>query len=459
MADQQRLIGLSLGADICWPGCYEEIVKNLRLEIPLGQDTIRFATERVTVEPFDLRQECRYDVVLDRLTHWFHTSREWIKKAVIMDGLYVLNNPWAIQSMEKHTSYAAMIKLGLNVPETWMVPPKEHGTDNPDIHPTLRKYARLFDLGEVGEKLGYPLFMKPYDGGAWVGVTRIDDERQLRESYERSGTRVMHLQRAVDPWDLFVRTVGIGPQVEVIRYDPAAPLHDRYKVDFFFVNGDEWQLLHDQMITINSFFGWEFNSCESLRKDGVFYPIDFANACPDFQVTSLHYHFPNLVKNMVRWSLFCAATKRQMRPTLDWQPYFDVAKKDLPLNERLREYARIGHQRFETDRFKEFCDKHLGHLDEVAWEFFGTDRARELVRQKVQALFPAHEVDTFTAHFFGMVQFWRKTEGDRMNRVKARREAAAQAAAAPIELSSAPPSAEPKKAAKKGGKKAKGEGA
>jgi len=65
-------------------------------------------------------------------------------------------------------------------------------------------------------------------------------------------------------------------------------------------------------MTINAFFGWEFNSCESLRdRNGVFSPIDFANACPDFQVTSLHYHFPELVKNMVRWSLFCAATKRR----------------------------------------------------------------------------------------------------------------------------------------------------
>ena len=30
-----------------------------------------------------------------------------------MDGLYVFNNPWAVQSMEKATTYAAMIHLGL----------------------------------------------------------------------------------------------------------------------------------------------------------------------------------------------------------------------------------------------------------------------------------------------------------------------------------------------------------
>ena len=75
-----RRIGLSLGADICWPICYEEIVKRLNLAIPWQGDTVGIDVERVTIEPFDLRQPCRYDLVIDRLTHWYHTSREWIKR-------------------------------------------------------------------------------------------------------------------------------------------------------------------------------------------------------------------------------------------------------------------------------------------------------------------------------------------------------------------------------------------
>ena len=420
MADVTRNIGLSLGADLCWPAAYEELVRRLNLSIPMDGDTLRFHVERVTVEPFDLQQPCKYDVVLDRLTHWFHTSREWIKKAVILDGLYVLNNPWSVQSMEKHTSYCAMMKLGMPIPPTWLVPPKEH-KQTADIKPTLERYARLFDISKVGDKVGYPLFMKPYDGGAWVGVSRIDNGQMLRDAYEKSGTFVMHLQKAVDPFDLFVRAIGLGPQVNLVRYNPTAPLHDRYMVDFNFVDGEEWSLMTDTCLTINAFFGWEFNSCEALRKDGTFYPIDFANACPDFQVTSLHYHWPELVKNMVRWSLFCAATKRPMRPNLDWSPFFAVAKKDLPYRERLREYAKIANQRMETDRFVEFCHKHLGHLNEVAWDFFGTDLAKQVVRAKVAALFPAHEIDKFTEHFWGLVQFWRKTEADRMARLAAAR--------------------------------------
>lgn len=417
MAEVTKNIGLSLGADLCWPAAYEAILNRLQLRIPLGDDTVRLAVERITVEPFDLRQPCKYDVVLDRLTHWFHTSREWIKKAVILDGLYVLNNPWSLQSMEKHTTYTAMMKLGMPIPDTWLVPPKEHH-DTADIKPTLSRYARLFDLGQVGEKLGYPMFMKPYDGGAWVGVSRIDNEQMLRQAYEKSGRHVMHLQKAVEPFDLFVRCIGVGPQVHVVRYDPTAPLHARYCVDFYFVDTDEWSLLTDTTLTINSFFGWEFNSCESLRKDGTFYPIDFANACPDFQVTSLHYHWPEMVKRMIRWSVFCAATGRQMRQNLDWAPFYSVAKKDLPYRERLAGYAAIARERMEADRFAEFCAKHLSHLNEVTLEWMGTQECRDTVRAKVAALYPPHEVEQFTDHFFGLIQFWCRTEADRLNKAR-----------------------------------------
>jgi len=443
MANVTRNIGLSLGADICWPGCYEEIVKRLNLSIPHGGDSLDFHVERITVEPYYLRQPVRYDLVLDRLTHWFHTSREWIKKAVIMDGLYVLNNPWSLQSMEKHSTYSAMMKLGMPIPETWMIPPKELMSDNPDVHPTMERYGRHFKLDEIGERLGYPFFMKPYDGGAWVGVSRIDNPRQLHEAYEGSGKRVMHLQKAVDPFDLFVRAIGVGPQVHIVKYDPAAPLHDRYKVDFLFVDGEEWQVLTDTCLTINAFFGWEFNSCESLRKDGVFHPIDFANACPDFQVTSLHYHFPEMVKNMVRWTLFCAATKREMQMNQDWKPFYAIAKKDLPYSERLKGYAKIANERMETDRFREWCDKHLSHLDEVALEFFGTDVAKGYVRQKVAALFPQHEVPRFTEHFWGLIQFWRKTETDRLNHSKAAKTPEAEAGQQPIHIDTHAPETAP----------------
>lgn len=406
MAEVIRNIGLSLGADICWPLCYEHLMRRLDLRIPVGDDIVRFHVERITIEPFNLRQPVKYDVVIDRLTHWYHTSREWIKKAVIMNGLYVFNNPWAVQSMEKHTSYVAMMHLGMPIPDTWMIPPKSY-EPNPDLQPTLIRYARLFDLGEIGRRLGYPVFVKPYDGGGWRSVTRCDDEAKLWAAYEQSGKAVMHVQAAVTGYDRFVRCIGFGPQMYYVLYDPNAPLHDRYTMQTNFLTSEDEEHLRRVTLTINSFFGWEFNSCEALRRDGVWYPIDFANPCPDSQVTSLHYHFPWLVKAYIRWSVFCAATKRKMRRTLDWEPYYAIAETDLPYEEKLAAYAKIADERFETARFEEFCAKHLAHLDEVAWEFFGTPEAKEAVHLKVKALYPPHEVEAFTELFWSRIQKWR----------------------------------------------------
>jgi hypothetical protein len=105
--------------------------------------------------------------------------------------------------------------------------------------------------------------------------------------------------------------------------------------------------------------------------------------------------------------LFNAVTRRPFRRTLDWEPFYAIAKRDLPYRERLREYAKIAEQRFDTAQFEEFCAKHLGHLDEVAWEFFATPTARDAVRRKVAALFPAHEVEPFTELFWKRIQAWR----------------------------------------------------
>jgi hypothetical protein len=408
-----RQIGLSLGADLCWPACYEAIIKRLNLSLALGDETVDYAIERVRPQPFGLRYTPRYDLVIDRITHWFPITREWVKKIMLMDGVYVLNNPWMIQAAEKHTTYCAMTRLGFPVPETWVLPPKDY-PDEGDVPVTVRRYNKLFSLDTVGKAVGYPQFIKPYDGGAWRGVSKIDDPKALHAAYDQSGRQLMHLQAAVDPFDLFVRGVGIGPQVNVIKYDPAAPLHARYVVDFNYVTAEEWLTLTRYTRVINAFFCWDYNSCESLRKNGTFFPIDFANACPDSQVTSLHFHFPWMVKSLIKWTLFAAAVRRKPQLNPRWEPYLAIADLDLPFAEKLERYDELARAYFQADEFEDFCRRHLSHLDEVALEFFGTTEVKDIFRTKVAALFPPHEVETFTEHFFGLVQFWRKTEADRL---------------------------------------------
>lgn len=406
-----RKIGLSLGADICWPKAYEDILARLDLTIPMGRDKVRFEVERTSIVPFHLKSEPKYDVVVDRLTHWFPLQREWIKKSVLMDGTYVLNNPWTVQSMEKHTTYCAMMRLGLPIPATAMIPAKNYD-EKPDLRVTLNRYAKFFDLGAIGAEIGFPAFSKPYDGGGWQGVSKVDDAGELGKAYDASDKMILHLQAGVIPYDLFVRCIGFGPQTHVIKYDPSQPLHLRYTNEKGFLSKEDRALIEDITLTINTFFGWDFNSCEALLKDHVWHPIDFANPCPDSQVTSLHRHFPWLVKSYLRWSLFCAATKRPMRATLDWQPYFDVADKKWPLRKKIAAYGKIARERLDADAFKKFCDKHLANLDAVVNEYFGTDAAKDAVRQKVTALFPAHEVEKFTEHFWSELQAWRAEDAE-----------------------------------------------
>jgi hypothetical protein len=287
-----------------------------------------------------------------------------------------------------------------------MIPPKDY-EQKPDLRPTLERYARLFDLGTIGRKLDFPMYMKPYDGGGWVGVSRIENDATLRAAYEQSGRSVMHLQKAVEPFDLFVRCIGLGPQTRIIRYDPSAALHDRYTQDADFLPEADDSLIRDITLTINSFFGWDFNSCEVLRGGGDWVPIDFANPCPDSQVTSLHRHFPWLVLANLRWSIFCAATRRPMRKTLDFEPFERIAKQEMPYREKIAAYADVARERFDARRFEDFCGTHLSHLGEVASEFFGTEVAKDAVRKKVEALFPAREVEQFTNLFWDRIQEWR----------------------------------------------------
>ena len=141
-----------------------------------------------------------------------------------MDGLYVFNNPWSVQSNEKHTSHCAMMRLGLPIPETWLVPPKRYDPQ-PDLQVTLERYARLFDLGDIGDRVGYPMFMKPYDGGGWRGVSRIG-MRPVKDEYDQRGTASGLSARR--PHDHLVRCSDSGTdELESIRPfgDSCTPLH------------------------------------------------------------------------------------------------------------------------------------------------------------------------------------------------------------------------------------------
>ncbi len=410
-----HLVGLLLGTEEDWPTAFEAILRRVGAVTDARGTEHSYDVERITIEPFDLRAKPRYDLVIDRLAYWYYVPREWLKKAALMDDLYLLNSPFSFQSMEKHAAYCAMMRLGLHVPDTVLVPFK-NPPDNAKYAYTAARYNRPFDLDAIADRIGYPIFMKPYDGGAWVGVSRIRNADELHRAYDESGQRLMHLQKAVDGFDVFARSLSIGAETMVMNFDPDQPMHARYSVTHDFLDARTG----DEAVTIgrlvNAFFRWEFNSCETLVKDGVVYPIDYANACPDVAITSLHYYFPWAMKALVRWTVFCTATGRRPRYDLDTRRYFDIADRtDLEYAQKLAAYRKLADDYFEVERYGDFCTGRLAHLDEavLAW-FEGPDFDRLLV-DTVRSTFPPHEHDQFVAHYRGLLGAWASDERNRLS--------------------------------------------
>ncbi|WP_306211611.1 ATP-grasp domain-containing protein [Actinoplanes sp. RD1] len=406
MADVGHTIGLLLGTEEDWPRAYEALLRRVgAITDPAGR-THRIRSVRVTIEPFHLRDRPRHDLVIDRLAHWYYHPREWLKKIALMDDVYLLNSPFTFQSMEKHAAYCAMLRLGLKVPETVLVPYK-NPLDNARWAYTSARYNQPFDLSAVAASIGYPLYMKPYDGGAWVGVSRIRDERELHAAYDASGERLMHLQAAIEDYDVFARSLTIGPETMVMKFRPDLPMHERYAVDHGFLT----DAVGDEVVTIsrlvNAFFRWEFNSCESLVKGTDVHPIDYANACPDVAVTSLHYYFPWAMTALLRWTVYCVVTGRRARMDTDSSAYFAVADDpDLSYAEKLTLYRRLADDYLDTERYTEFCEKHLSHVPEMVHKWVSSPEFRSLLTETVRAMYPPHEHERFLGHFGGLIDAW-----------------------------------------------------
>ncbi len=400
------MIGLLLGAEEDWPAAFESLLERVAPSIMQSGVTHEFTTERVTIEPFNLRAVPRYSLVIDRLAWWYHMPREWLKKVALMNEVHLLNNPFTFQSMEKHAAYCAMMRLGLRVPETWMVPNKVP-PDNPRFTTTAERYVRRFDLEGVADAVGMPLYMKPFDGGAWVGVTRIEDHVALHRAYDESAERLMHLQAAVEDFDVFARCLGIGAETMVMRFNPSRPMHSRYSVAHNFLD----EAAGSEVVTIarlvNAFFRWELNSCETLLKDGVVYPIDYANATPDLAVTSLHYYFPWAIRTLLKWVIFCCVTGRRPTVDLDTEKYFEIADREgLTYADRLNEYRKLADRQLDVDRYQEFCARHLADVDEITVDWVESDDFDRLLIRTVISTYPEHEREMFLGHFRGLLQLW-----------------------------------------------------
>jgi hypothetical protein len=401
----QHLIGLLLGAEEDWPQAFEALLRRVGPITDTAGTTHEYASERLTIEPFDLNDPVRTDLVIDRLAYWYYHPREWLKKAALMNGTYLLNSPFTFQAMEKHSAYCAMLRLGLKIPRTVLVPYK-NPVDNVRWPYTSAKYNKPFDLDAIADDLGYPMYMKPFDGGGWRGVSRINNPDDLHKAYDESGEMLMHLQATVE-YDKFARALSIGAETMVMDFRPDEPMHNRYAVSYDFLSSSAGHQTVAISRIVNAFFGWEFNSCEMLVKGDSVHPIDYANACPDVAVTSLHYYFPWAISALVKWSAYSLATGRRTKVDLHTERYFAVADDEsLDYDAKLEAYLALADEYFETAKYNEWCASYLSHFDQQLVEWVSGDDFDRILRETVTATYPAHEQEKFLAHFRGLVGLW-----------------------------------------------------
>jgi hypothetical protein len=157
---------------------------------------------------------------------------------------------------------------------------------------------------------------------------------------------------------------------------------------------------------VNAFFRWEFNSCETLIKAGGVHPIDYANACPDVSLISLHYYFPWAIKALLRWTVYCCVTGRRMSVVMDPDPWFEIAGSERTYEEKLDAYRELADDYFEVAAYEEFCDRHLGHVDEAMAEYVASPEFDRLLVETVTRAFPAREHEHFVAHYRGLLGAW-----------------------------------------------------
>ena len=148
---------------------------------------------------------------------------------------------------------------------------------------------------------------------------------------------------------------------------------------------------------VNAFFRWEYNSYEALLKNGEIFPIDYANACPDSAITSLHVHFPWVIKALVKWITFCAVTERKMRFDLNQQEFLDAGNRDdLSYDERFQACLKLAKEYFQEEEFEAFCAKHFKDLDDRFAEFYEQGHMDEIIAREIQvSRFPVEEHEKF----------------------------------------------------------------
>ena len=268
-----------------------------------------------------MAEPCEYDVIVDRISHEVPFYRAYLKSAVLA-GAKVLNNPFWWTADDKFFNYSLATDLGIAVPRTVLLPQKAYKEGV--VSESLRNLEYPLDWDEITEHVGFPAFLKPYDGGGWRGVSRVNSREELMQRYDESGTDCMVLQQSI-PFDRYVRSYCIGKK-EVLPM-PYDPISRRYLVVEDYLDPVVDERVRRETMIINEALGYDINTVEFAIAQGVPYAIDYMNPAPDadwWSVGSLYFTW--LVEKVADLSV---QTALHGRPTIESHKWNDLLNADL----------------------------------------------------------------------------------------------------------------------------------
>ncbi|MFN6964106.1 MAG: RimK family alpha-L-glutamate ligase [Pyrinomonadaceae bacterium] len=273
-----KRVGILAGREITFP---ESIINSIN-----ERGGGKVVAEMIKVGGIRLDEPKRYDVIVDRISHEVPYYRAMLKR-MALEGTYVINNPFWWSADDKFFNYCLAAKLGVAIPKTVLLP--QHSYIEAISSESLRNLEFPIDWQGIVEYVGFPAFLKPFDGGGWKNVSKISSLEQLWYEYNQTGTLCMVLQEGIE-YDQFVRCYGVGKEkVLVMPYDPSKPyLSGEQYVDVDGYLSPELQARVERDVNIiNNALGYDLNTVEFAIKDGVPYAIDFMNPAPDAELASV----------------------------------------------------------------------------------------------------------------------------------------------------------------------------
>ncbi len=277
------------------------------------------SAEHIHIGGIKMAEPSGYRVIIDRISQDIEFYRAYLKNAVL-NGAIVINNPFWWSADDKFFNYALASKLGVAVPKTVILPHKVHPPGTTDQ--SMRNLMFPLNWDEIFSYIGFPAFLKPFSGGGWKNVYKVESPDDFFGAYDQTGSLCMTLQSAVEFKEYF-RCYVIGRnKVRVMSYDPKQPHHLRYSQDGASGSKELIERVERDCLTLCRALGYDFNTVEFAVQDGVPYAIDFLNPAPDADVHSVGpENFEWVVENVAQLAIEKALSEWEPQGEYGWSRF------------------------------------------------------------------------------------------------------------------------------------------